>query len=488
MRIPILSGLIVLWLGSLVTLGFWPPLAAGLFIALTSLLLSTAIVDVIQPSDSIKRNYPLVGRLVHLMEEQKHILQENLLMNRREGRPFDEVHKNIAQSRAKDELLNQPFGTDYDLYRDEIEYVHHSLFPTSSDQIERDHRYTIGENTCEKPYSSSLINVSGMSLGSISPEAVTALARGASQGRFALNTGEGGHSKYHEAGEPDVIFQFGTGYFGCRTENGRFCDESFAEIMKKDSVRMAEIKVNQGAKPGYGALLPAKKNTKEIAEIRDLKPGHEVHSPPHHKEFDDPESLCRFISRLRESSQGKPIGVKFCLGRETELKKLAEAFQKHGGPDYIAVDGAEGGTGAAHFEALHFTGMPLAKALRVTDETLKLHDLRQRIKVLASGKLITAFDILRAIEAGADGIYMARGFMFALGCVQSLKCNKDTCPVGLTTMDPKRRQALVPSDKAVRVANFHRNTLRGVNQMLSACGLEHVKDFSSECYRSKFGA
>jgi len=485
MRNTILSGLSALWLGSLAILIFQTSVAAWSSFGLASALLFLAVYDALQTSDNIRRNFPLVGRLSRLMEEQKHVVQETLLLNRREGRPFDEVHKNIAHSRAKDELLSQPFGTDYDLYRDEIEYVYHSLFPRPSEVLERDHLYVIGGQTCETPYTSSLVNVSGMSLGSISPEAVTALAKGASRGRFALNTGEGGYSKYHDEDSPDVIFQFGTGYFGCRTKEGRFCDDSFSEIMSKENVRMAEVKINQGAKPGYGALLPAKKNTREIAEIRDLEPGTEVHSPPHHREFRDPESLCRFLARLRKNSHGKPIGVKFCLGREAELQQLVEAFQKLGGPDYIAVDGAEGGTGAAHFEALHFTGMPLAQALRITHETLKSQGLRERIKILASGKLITAFDILRAIEAGADGIYMARGFMFALGCVQSLKCNKDTCPVGLTTMDPRRRKALVPSDKAVRVANFHRNTLRGVNQMLSACGLEDIKDFSSECYQAR---
>lgn len=441
------------------------------------------LYDAFQKKDSLARSYPLLAHLSHLMEKQKHVMQEILILNRREGRPFDQVHKEIAIQRSSGQINNQPFGTDYNLNKEGKQYAKHSMFPLSSEDKSKDIRIKIGGPKCLKPYSASLINVAGMSYGSISEEAIKALALGAKKGDFSLNTGEGGFADFHDKYGNDVIFQFGTGYFGCRTKDGKFDSELFSQIAKRETVKMIEIKISQGAKPGYGAILPASKNTEKIAEIRKIESGTEVLSPAYHSEFHDPKSLCKFIERLRELSEGKPIGIKFCLGRESEMRDMADAFHSTGdGPDYIAIDGSEGGTGAAHYEALHFTGMPLAKSLPIVDSILKEYGIRDEIKLIASGKLISAFDILRVISHGADGIYIARGFMFSLGCLQSLKCNLNICPVGITTMDQSRRKSLIPEEKGKQVYNFHKNTLKGVHEMLASIGLNGIGEFSEEDY------
>jgi glutamate synthase domain-containing protein 2 len=458
---------------------------AILYLSPLPLFAFLAFWDAFQKGDAIRRQYPVLGRLSRLLEEQKHVIQEILLLNRKEGAPFDEVHKEIAVHRAMGEKTNQPFGTDYDLYKEGMEYARHSMFPKSNENIYRDHRFDIGGPKCTKPYSSSFINVAGMSYGSISEEAIKALSIGAAKAHFALNTGEGGYADFHSDEGNDVIFQFGTAYFGCRTEEGNFDPDKFREIAQLENVKMTEIKVSQGAKPSYGAILPAKKNTPQIAKVRNINAGEKVESPPNHAEFDDPYSLCGFIKRLRDLSDGKPVGIKFCLGREEDFVDMVKAFKETGdGPDYIAIDGSEGGTGAAHFEALHFTGMPLALSLNSCHRILKDQGLRNQIKIIASGKQISSFDMLRTVANGADGIYIARGFMFALGCVQSLKCNKNICPVGLTTMDKSRRKALVPSDKGQKVYNFHINSLKGINEMLSSLGLTSVYDFTKEHFRA----
>lgn len=365
MRTYILVALTSLFVGYLL-LGALHPWAL-LYASPLALLCLLGFYDAWQKEDSVQRGFPLLGRLSRLLESQKHVVQELLLLNRREGAPFDQIHKEIATKRAEDSLTNQPFGTDYDLRADGIDFVRHSLFPTDEEDMYRDHRFSIGGPSCTKPYECSLLNVSGMSYGSISPEAITALAKGASRGHFALNTGEGGYADYHGTDNADVIFQFGTGYFGCRTKEGRFDPDKFRDIVVRDNVRMVEIKLNQGAKPGYGAILPASKNSEEIAKVRDIEPNETVESPRYHQEFRDPDGLSRFIGRVRDLSEGKPVGIKFCLGREEEMESLAMAFQKGEAPDYIVVDGAEGGTGAAHFESLHFTGMPLALSLPIVN-------------------------------------------------------------------------------------------------------------------------
>ena len=436
--------------------------------------LALGLVDYFQESNNIRRTYPLLGRITNLLEEQRHVIQETLLLNRTEGQPFTLIEKEIVYKRAADTLMNQPFGTQIPYNKVGREWFTHSTYPTK--QINDDFRVLIGSSHCSKPYSASILNLAGMSFGSISKNATLAFNAGAKIAGFAQNTGEGGFTPYHQEYGADIIFQFGTGYFGCRDAEGNFDAKTFTDIASNDVVKMIEIKISQGAKPGFGAILPAKKNTKEISEFRDVEQGTEIHSPAFHSAFDNDVEMLRFIRKLRKISKGKPVGIKLCIGQQDEFERMVKTFaEKQNYPDFIAIDGAEGGSGAAHMESLHWAGMPIIEAVHFANGILKKYGLRDEIKVMAAGKIISAFDIYRMLALGADTCYSARGMMFALGCVQSLKCNLDTCPTGITTMVPSRVASIVVKDKKTKVANYHKNTIEGFKELLKSMGIENRK-------------
>ncbi len=429
-------------------------------------------MDYFQKSDNIKRTYPLLGRVTNLLEKQRHVVQETVLLNRTEGMPFNWIQKEIVYKRANDSIKNQPFGTQIPYDKVGREWFTHSTYPAK--EIKDDFRVSIGSSKCSKPYSASILNLAGMSYGSISKNATLAFNGGAKIAGFAQNTGEGGFTPYHKEYGADIIFQFGTGYFGCRTEDGDFDAGKFSEIAVHDVVKMIEIKISQGAKPGFGAILPAKKNTGEIAKFRDVEQGTEILSPPHHSAFGNDTEMIRFIGKLRKFSKGKPIGIKLCIGQKDEFERMVRTFaEKQNYPDFITIDGAEGGSGAAHMESLHWAGTPIVEAIHFADAVLKKYNLRDEIRLMAAGKIISAFDIYRMLALGADTCYSARGMMFALGCVQSLKCNLDTCPTGITTMNPSRVAALVVEDKKTKVANYHKNTIEALKELLKSMGIDN---------------
>ncbi|WP_445731174.1 FMN-binding glutamate synthase family protein [Mariniflexile sp.] len=457
---------------------FWFPFLwwAGLIILP---ILVLGLVDYFQKSSNIRRTYPLLGRITNFLEEQRHVVQESLLLNRTEGKPFNWIQKEIVYKRAANTLMNQPFGTQIPYDQVGREWFTHSTYPAN--QINDDFRVLIGSSHCSKPYSASILNLAGMSFGSISKNATLAFNGGAKIAGFAQNTGEGGFTPYHQKYGADIIFQFGTGYFGCRDAEGNFDAKKFTDIASNEVVKMVEIKISQGAKPGYGAILPAKKNTKEIADFRDVEQGTEIHSPAFHSAFGNDIEMLWFINDLRKLSNGKPIGIKLCIGQKDEFESMVKTFaEKQNYPDFIAIDGAEGGSGAAHMESLHWAGMPIIEAVHFVNGILKNYGLRDEIKVMAAGKIISAFDIYRMLALGADTCYSARGMMFALGCVQSLKCNLDTCPTGITTMDPSRVASLVVSDKKTKVANYHKNTIEGFKELLKSMGLENRKGINKK--------
>lgn len=297
---------------------------------------------------------------------------------------------------------------------------------------------------------------------------------------------KGGLTPYHKEYGADLIFQFGTGYFGCRNKDGDFDEAKFKAIAEITLVKMIEIKVSQGAKPGFGAILPAKKNTEEVSKYRDIEAHTEIHSPAHHSAFANPQEMCLFINQLRDLSGGKPIGIKLCIGQESDFENIVSTFsQTDNYPDFITIDGAEGGSGAANMDSLHWVGLPLNEALHFSNQTLLKYGLRNKIKIMAAGKIISAFDIAKALTLGADACYSARGMMFALGCVQSLKCNLNTCPTGITTMDAQRVASLVVEDKKTKVANFHKNTIEGFKELLGSAGLSHRIELRKELIRRR---
>jgi glutamate synthase domain-containing protein 2 len=336
-----------------------------------------------------------------------------------------------------------------------------------------DFRVTIGA-TREQPYSASVFNISAMSFGALSANAILALNGGAKMGGFAHDTGEGSISRYHREPGGDLIWEIGSGYFGARKPDGGFSDERFAENACQPQVKMVELKLSQGAKPGHGGVLPAPKVTPEIAQARGVEPWVTVESPARHSVFSTPIEMLAFIERMRRLSRGKPTGFKLAVGHPWELFAIVKAMLETGiTPDFIVVDGKEGGTGAAPAEFMDRAGMPMHDGLLLVHNTLVACGLRSQIRLGAAGQLITAFDVARTLAIGADWCNAARGFMFALGCIQSLSCHTDRCPTGVATQDPLRQRALVVPDKAQRVANFHRNTLQALAELVAAAGLEH---------------
>jgi len=432
-----------------------------------------AIYDLKQTKHSLWRNFPVVGRLRWVLEDLRPPLRQYFMESDIDGVPFNRQARSLVYRRSKNLVSTFPFGTKVDVYKAGYEWVGHSLGALKAHDLEQDPRVKIGGPSCTKPYSASIFNVSAMSFGALSSAAVQALGHGAKIGGFALNTGEGGLSKYHLESNCDLIWQIGTGYFGCRNEDGTFNAELFESKSKNENVKMIEIKLSQGAKPGHGGILPANKNTPEIAQGRGVKPHTRVDSPPTHNAFKTPKEMMQFIEKLRGLSGGKPIGIKLCIGRKEEFINLCKAMNETGvKPDFITVDGGEGGTGAAPLEYANSVGMPLREALVFVVDSLVGFDLKKDIKVVASGKVLNGMDILKKLALGADLCASARGMMFSLGCIQALECHKNSCPTGVATQNKRLSSALVVSDKKQRVANYHSGTIESFVELLASSGLD----------------
>lgn len=432
-------------------------------------LVALGLRDILQTKHSILKNYPIIGHIRYIIEELRPALRQYLVESDNEEAPFSRSQRSVVYQRAKNTVDSRTFGTELNVNQVGHEFLMHSLSPTTI--TDSDFRVVIGPDRA-KPYRMSVFNISAMSFGSLSANAIRALNRGAKMGGFAHDTGEGSLSKHHMDEGGDIVWEIASGYFGCRTADGRFDPEAFRQMAVRDQVKMIEVKLSQGAKPGHGGVLPAAKITQEIAETRGIPMGKDCISPSAHSEFSTPVELLEFVERLRGLSGGKPTGFKLCIGQPHEFMAIVKAMLATGIlPDYIVVDGAEGGTGAAPVEFADHVGMPLQEALQLVHNTLVGAGLREFIKLGASGKIITSFDMARVIALGADFCNSGRGFMFAVGCIQSNTCNSNRCPTGVATQDPKRQEALVVPDKAERVYHFHLNTLHALKELLQAAGL-----------------
>jgi glutamate synthase domain-containing protein 2 len=440
-------------------------------------LCAVGMYDLQQSHHAILRNYPIIGHLRFMLESIRPEIRQYFLESETEASPFSRAQRTLVYTRAKGQSDKRPFGTQLDVRAVGYEWINHSIAPTQL--TGHDFRVTVGGKDCTQPYDISLFNVSAMSFGALSANAIQALNLGAKLGGFAHDTGEGSISRHHRAQGGDLIWEIGSGYFGCRDAQGHFSPERFVENVRSPQVKMVEIKLSQGAKPGHGGVLPGPKVTEEIAEARGVMVGQDCVSPATHSSFSTPLEMMAFIQQLRTLSEGKPVGFKLCIGHPWEWFAIVKAMLETGiQPDFIVVDGAEGGTGAAPLEFSDHMGMPLQEALRLVHNTLVGAGLRDSIRVGASGKIVSAFDMARALALGADWCNSARGFMFALGCIQAQTCHSGNCPTGVTTQDPTRQMALVVPSKAERVHNFHTHTLEALQELMEASGLQTPHDFT----------
>ena len=465
-------------LGLLATAVSWLVFGQGLLAVLVFFaLVVLGIRDLLQKRHAILRNYPVIGHLRFLFEYIGPEIRQYFIESDTDAAPFSRAQRSLVYQRAKGEQDNRPFGTQLDVGQRGYEWVNHSMMPTHL--ASSDFRITIGPDTAQ-PYQASIFNISAMSFGSLSGNAILALNQGARLGHFAHDTGEGSISSYHRVHGGDLIWEIGSGYFGCRDGDGRFSPERFVANACEPQVKMIEIKLSQGAKPGHGGILPAAKVTPEIAAARGVAPWVDCISPAAHSAFTTPIGMMEFIARLRELSGGKPVGFKLCIGHPWEWFGLVKAMLATGiTPDFIVVDGGEGGTGAAPVEFSDHVGAPLQEGLLLVHNTLVGSGLRSRIKLGCAGKVITAFDIVRMMALGGDWCNAGRGFMMALGCIQAQSCHTGNCPTGVTTQDPVRERALVVPNKAQRVFNFHRTTLLALKEMVQAAGLMHPGDITA---------
>ena len=447
--------------------------------AVSGCLSVIGVVDMLQTRHTLRRNFPLSGHIRTFFEYFRPMLRQYVVESDNEEVPFSHAQRSIAYQRAKNVLDKRPFGTELDLYATQYEWINHSLAPARIDSA--DFRIAIGGPQCTQPYSASVFNISAMSFGALSANAIRALNEGARRGGFYHDTGEGSLSRYHREMGGDICWEIGSGYFGCRNDDATFSEEKFVENAISPQVKMIEVKLSQGAKPGHGGVLPAAKVSAEIAAARGVPMGVDCVSPAAHSAFSTPIGLLQFVARLREKSGGKPTGVKLALGHPWEWFGIAKAMQQSGIlPDFIVVDGGEGGTGAAPLEFSDHVGAPLREALMLVHNTLVGLGLRDKVRVGASGKIITAFDLARTLALGADWCNAARGFMFALGCIQSQNCHTDRCPTGVATQDPGRWKKLNVPDKAQRVKMFHENTLHALKELIAAAGLSHPSELGPE--------
>jgi glutamate synthase domain-containing protein 2 len=433
-----------------------------------------------QQRHAVLRNYPVIGHLRFLLEYVRIEVRQYFIESDTEATPFSRQQRSLVYQRAKGESDKRPFGTQLDLQAAGYEWINHSMAPTAL--TSHDFRISIGAggSSCTQPYSASVFNISAMSFGALSANAILALNAGAKKGGFAHDTGEGSISVHHRVHGGDLIWEIGSGYFGCRHDDGSFSEERFVQNACDPQVKMIELKLSQGAKPGHGGVLPGPKVTPEIAAARGVPAGVDCVSPARHSAFDTPLSMMHFIERLRRLSGGKPVGFKLCIGHPWEWFAIAKAMLETGiAPDFIVVDGGEGGTGAAPLEFTDHVGAPLQEGLLLVHNTLVGLKLRQRVKLGCAGKVTSAFDIARAMAIGADWCNAARGFMFALGCIQAQTCHTGACPTGVAAQDPRRAKALVVADKAERVWRFHENTLHALKELVQAAGLQHPAEITA---------
>jgi glutamate synthase domain-containing protein 2 len=446
---------------------FWFILAA-----ICLVLWLVGLYDMNQKKHALMRNFPLLGRLRYIAEWMRPKLFQYFVEPDHDGRPFSRLDRSLIYQRAKKEVSTTPFGTQLNVYDGGYEWMSHSIGAIDHHSFSSDIRVKVGGKNCLQPYSLSILNVSAMSYGSLSGAAIEALNGGAAKGGFAHNTGEGGIAPSHNVRGGDLIYQIGTGYFGSRTKEGLFSPELFTEKSSAPNVKMIEIKLSQGAKPGHGGILPAKKATLEIAAIRNIEPFKDVLSPPYHSAFKTPLELVHFIKQLRDLSGGKPIGFKLCVGHKHEFIAICKAMVKTGIlPDFITVDGGEGGTGAAPLEFSNYVGMPLRDGLSFVYDALVGFNLKKDIVLIAAGKVSSGFGIMRNIALGADACYSARAMMMAVGCIQALECNKNTCPTGVATQDPNLVKGLDIQDKATRVFQYHHETVVSFSELMAAAGI-----------------
>lgn len=448
------------WKASFLLLIFIPLIIMGLY-------------DMFQSKKTIRRNFPLVGRMRYLLESLGPGVRQYFIEKDLDGKPFNRLERSLVYQRSKKETDSNPFGTQLDIYEVGYQWINHSIKAIPFSKVDSNPRIRIGSSQCEKPYDASLYNISAMSFGSLSRNAIQALNAGAKQGGFYHNTGEGGLSPYHLEGG-DVVWNIGTGYFSCRDDDGNFSYEQYAKRAVLDNVKMIEIKFSQGAKPGHGGILPKEKVTDEIAAIRLVSKGKDIISPPTHSAFSTPLELMDFIKLLRKGSGGKPIGMKICIGNKSEFIAICKAMvETETYFDFITVDGGEGGTGAAPQEYSDHVGMPLRDALAFVYDCLVGFGIKNQIKIICSGKIITGFDIIKTLATGADLCNSARGMMFALGCIQALECHANTCPTGVATQDPRLVKGLVPEEKSIRVARFQHETVKSAMELMASAGICH---------------
>ncbi len=473
-----LLALLALWSAS------WPP-AAWLFIVLIPVI-AVGIHDMVQRHHTILRLYPVIGHFRYVFESVRKEIQQYFVESDIDGRPVAREFRALVYQRAKGDRDTRPFGTVFDVYRDGCEWINHSLVPKQITDL--DPRIVFGDKNCKQPYAASPLNISAMSFGALSKNAIMALNKGAKMGGFFHNTGEGGLSPYHLKHGGDIVWQIGTAYFGCRTPEGGFDAEKFEKSANLPVVKMIEIKLSQGAKPGHGGILPAAKLTQEIAAIRHVPMGQDVVSPAAHSAFDSPLGLLQFVARLRDLSGSKPVGFKLCIGSKAEFLAICKAMLESGiTPDFITIDGAEGGTGAAPIELTNSVGTPLRDALVFVNRALIGVGLRKQIRLIASGKALSAFHVIRLLALGADTVNSARAMMFALGCVQSRSCNTDKCPTGVATQDPARYKALDVEHKGKRVCNYQRTMVENLLDVLAAAGLEKLEDLQPRHINHRVG-
>ncbi|MFC7300992.1 FMN-binding glutamate synthase family protein [Cognatiluteimonas weifangensis] len=434
--------------------------------------------DLLQRRSTLRRNYPLLAHFRYGLESIGPEIRQYFIEADTEEAPYSRQQRALVYQRSKSVMDVVPFGTEHDVYDVAYEWINHSIVPSFIES--HDFRIRIGAQAAQ-PYDASVFNISAMSFGALSANAIRALNAGAKRGGFYHDTGEGSISPYHREHGGDLVWEIGSGYFGCRDAEGRFSEERFVENAGAPQVRMIEIKLSQGAKPGHGGMLPAAKVSAEIAATRGVPSGRDCVSPARHAEFSTPVGLLEFVARLRELSGGKPVGFKLAIGHPWEWFGIAKAMHETGVlPDFIVVDGAEGGTGAAPAEFIEHVGVPMHEGLMLVHNTLVGLGLRDRVKVGAAGKIVSAFDLARTLALGADWCNAARGFMFALGCIQSQNCHTDRCPTGIATQDPRRWKHLDVADKATRVFMFQRNTLQALRDLLCACGLRHPDELGPE--------
>ena len=447
-------------------------------LAIFATLATVGTWDLLQKRTTLRRNYPLLAHFRYFLESIGPEIRQYFIQDDMQEVPFSRQQRALVYQRAKNVVDVVPFGTERDVYGVHYEWINHSLLPTTI--ASHDFRVRIGGDTAQ-PYEASVFNISAMSFGALSANAIRALNAGAKRGNFYHDTGEGSISPYHRENGGDIVWEIGSGYFGCRGEDGRFSEERFTANARDPQVKMIEVKLSQGAKPGHGGVLPGAKVSAEIAATRGVPEGLDCISPSRHSAFSTPVGLLQFVARLRELSGGKPTGFKLAIGHPWEWFGVAKAMQETGIlPDFIVVDGAEGGTGAAPAEFVDHVGVPMHEALMLVHNTLVGIGLREKIRIGAAGKITSAFDLARTMAMGADWCNAGRGFMFALGCIQSLSCHTDRCPTGIATQDPARWGKLDTGDKSTRVFQFHENTVKALRDLLCAAGLEHPGQLGPE--------